>query len=84
MRKQQKKRCRAAFSVILSLVTVLCMVMSTKAAYLNMEVIPQDPDPAVGELCCWACCGTSVCRYYGRNMTVHNFVYRSKVFTVVK
>ena len=74
--KRRSKWVKVLVSVLLS---VVLMVQMTGVAWGISKTIPlQQFYQTQTEGCCWACCGTSVCRYYGSTVTVEQFIYSVK------
>lgn len=48
--------------------------VNAATATIPTKIIPQLFD----EKCCWACCGTSVCQYYGINISLDQFIQSVK------
>ena len=74
-----KRRSKWVKALVSALLSVVLMVQMTGVAWgdslsLGLPIISQTPE----ELCCWACCGTSVCQYYGNLVTVERFIYSAK------
>lgn len=74
--KRRSKWVKILVSVLLS---VVLMVQMTGVAWGTSKTLPlQHFHQTAEEGCCWACCGTSVCQYYGSNVTVESFIYSVK------
>ena len=74
--KRRSKWVKLLVSVLLS---VVLMVQMTGVAWgdslpsvktLDLPIISQSKGTNIDnmEQCCWACCGTSVCQYYGSSI----------------
>ena len=72
--KRRSKWVKILVSLLLSVVLMGQITGAVGGAYLNLTIFPQEVD----ELCCWACCGASVCQYYGNLVTVERFIYSVK------
>ena len=74
--KRRSKWVKTLVSVLLSVVLMVQMtgVVWGDSLSLGLPIISQTPE----ELCCWACCGTSVCQYYGVGITLDAFIYSVK------
>ena len=84
--KRRSKWVKVLVSVLLS---VVLMVQMTGVAWgdslpsvktLDLPIISQSKGTNIDnmEQCCWACCGTSVCQYYGSSITLDEFIFSIK------
>lgn len=75
MRRRLKNQIKHILATAIALLVVMQIFVGANAGVVvNVTLYSQSAD----EACCWAYCGTSVCRYYGIGITVDQFIYTVK------